>query len=206
MSVFRRVATSAAVIALCQTPVPSLAYGEGGGGGGSSMTGGSGASSGFTNATTKAVVKTLTRGGSRCARLPRVYQFDCYRWVYKRASDQLLGNPSYSEAQKAMAQVESALDAAVKQNRDTSQPVRRRALETYKPIKPAAVPRVTRQAEQAMTTAETTLLRSPSNKQEHYARIAEAVNSNKVLLRSALLPGSLIRLASAMLAKLIPQS
>lgn len=165
------------------------------------MTGGSGASSGFSNATTKAVVKTLTRGGNRCARLPKTYQFDCYRWVYKRAADQLRGNNAYSEALRAMEQVEETLDQAVKRNRDPEQPVRRRALETYKPIKPAAVPQVTRQAEQAMTKAETILLRSPENKQEHYSRIAEAVNSNKVLLRSALLPGGMIRFATALLTK-----
>jgi hypothetical protein len=75
-------------------------------------------------------------------------------------------------------------------------------LETYKPIKPAAIPAVTRAAEKALTNAETRLLRSPSNKQQHFARIAQAVSSNKTLLRSALLPGGLIRFASSLLARL----
>jgi hypothetical protein len=53
--------------------------------------------------------------------------------------------------------------------------------------------------------AETILLRSPTNKQEHYTRIAEAINSNKVLLRSALLPGGMIRLAQTLVSGFLRQ-
>lgn len=205
MSVFRRTVAAAAVLSMCMTPNLTAAYGGEGGGDSGPRTGGSGGSAGLNNGTTKSIVKTLTRGGDRCGRLPKTYQFDCYRWVYKRAADQLRGNNAYSEALRAMEKVEDTLEQAVERYQDPEQRVRRRALETYRPVKPASVPQVTRQAQQAMTRAETILLRSPSNKQEHYARIAEAVNSNKVLLRSALLPGHLIRLAATALSKLARQ-
>ena len=197
MHALRLVLLTAAVFVAGQLPTAALAGGEGSGGGGYGT-----ASQGLNNATTRSVVRTLSRGASRCGSQPWIYRYDCYRWVYKRAADQLSGNPAYAEAQKAMVQVERSLEAAVNKNRDPNQPVRRRALETYKPIKPAAIPAVTRAAEKALTNAETRLLRSPSNKQQHFARIAQAVSSNKTLLRSALLPGGLIRFASAILARL----
>jgi hypothetical protein len=198
MRAFQFAVLTAVVFAAGQVPTASLGGGEGGDGG----YGGAAASHGLSSATTRSVVRTLTRGASRCGSQPWIYRYDCYRWVYKRAADQLTGNPAYSEAHKVMVQVERSLETAVNKNRDPSKPVRRRALETYKPIKPSAIPAVKRAADKALTNAETRLLRSPSNKQEHYARIAQAVNSNKVLLRSALMPGGLIRFASAILARL----
>lgn len=197
MSTIKQIAVAAPLAVVLSLSLPPTAATAGEGGGGDAM-GGSGASYGLTNATTRSVVKILTRGGNRCGEQPTVYRYDCYSWVYRRAANQLAGNTAYSEAYEALRQVEQRLEAAVAQNRDTSQPTRRRALETYKPVKPASVPRVKREAVQAMEEAQTTLLRSPSNKQEHYARIAEAVNSNKVLLRSAFLPGAMIRLAKTL--------
>ncbi|WP_122073214.1 hypothetical protein [Pseudophaeobacter sp. EL27] len=202
MSIVKRVVVAApliALFALVQSPAPVLASDGGGDGGGS------GASYGLSNSTTRSVVKILSRGGDRCAEQPKVYRFDCYRWVYRRAANKLVGNGAYSEAQEALEQVERRLQAVVAQNRDTTQPNRRRALETYTPVKPASVPRVKREAVRAMAQAETVLLRSAPNKQEHYARIAQAVNSNKVLLRSALLPGGMIRFANRLITGFLRQ-
>ncbi|WP_417700764.1 hypothetical protein [Pseudophaeobacter sp.] len=203
MSVFRYAAPIAVVAGLWL--VPSTGAGSEGGGGGD-YGGGSGASQGLNNATTRSVVNILNRGASSCRRLPWTYKYDCYRWVYKRAADKLVGNTAYSEAYKALTDVETSLDTLVRQNRDPSQPVRRRALETYTPVKPESRPKVTRGAEQALDRAETVLLRSPASKQVHYARIADAVNSNKTLLRSALLPGGIIRFAGIVLNRLLQQT
>ncbi|MEP2718056.1 hypothetical protein [Pseudophaeobacter sp.] len=207
MSVLKTITLAATLMTLAQLPSMSLAYGggEGGGGGGDSSAGGS-SSQGLSNATTRSVVNIISRGGSRCGKLPPAYKCDCFRWVYKRAADKLAGNPTYSEAYQALERVERSLEAVVQQNRDTTQPIRRRALETYTPVKPASVPKVNRATVQAMDRAQTVLLRSPDNKQEHYARIAQAVNSNKVLLRSALLPGGMIRLANKLFTSLLRQS
>jgi hypothetical protein len=200
MSTISRFAVAAplvAAMALSCIPGSVLAGGD---------AGGSGASYGLSNSTTRSVVNVLSRGGDRCREQPTVYRYDCYRWVYKRAANQLDGNGAYSEAEDALRRVERRLEAVVAQNRDTSQPARRRAFETYTPVKPASIPRVKREAVRAMAEAETTLLRSPANKQEHYARIAEAVNSNKVLLRSAFLPGAMIRLATTLVTSFLSKT
>ncbi|MFT6458185.1 hypothetical protein [Pseudophaeobacter arcticus] len=199
MSFVKQVAISAplvALFALAQSPTSVSAGGD---------AGGSGASYGLSNTATRSVTKTLSRGGAQCRKQPPVYRYDCYRLVYRRAANQLQGNSAYSEAQQALELVERSLEAAVAQNRDSTQPKRRRALETYTPVKPAAIPRVKRAAIEALEQAETILLRSPANKQEHYTRIAEAINSNKVLLRSALLPGGMIRFAQALITGFLRQ-
>lgn len=180
------------------------AYARGGEGGGSGVESGGGQSSGLSSRATRGVVTTLTRGFDRCSELPQVYKFDCFRHTYKLAAQKLDSNQAYAEAAKALVLVEETLTQAVKQNLDPAQKPVRKGLNFYRAVKPAAVPQIKRQTERAMQQAETILLRSPANKQVHYARIAEAVNSNKVLLRSAMLPGAAIRLAWQFLKKAVP--
>lgn len=180
------------------------AYARGGEGGGGGVESGGGQSSGLSSRATRGVVTTLTRGFDRCSELPQVYKFDCFRHTYKLAAQKLDSNQAYAEAAKALVLVEETLTQAVKQNLDPAQKPVRKGLNFYRAVKPAAVPQIKRQTERAMQQAETILLRSPANKQVHYARIAEAVNSNKVLLRSAMLPGAAIRLAWQFLKKAVP--
>ncbi|WP_245231136.1 hypothetical protein [Parasedimentitalea huanghaiensis] len=145
--------------------------------------------------TTGRVVDILTRGFGKCKRLPRIYRYDCYWKTYKKASDVLRGSLVYSEAHKAISGVEDTLRLVVRNNVDPSKKPVRRGLNTYRAIHEAAIPEAKARTERAMDQAQTVLLRAPDNKQTHFARIADAVNSNKVLLRSALLPGGLLRFA-----------
>lgn len=193
----------AGLLTLILASAPAYAWaGEGGGGGGGADSGG-GQSSGLSSRSTRAVVTTLTRGFDRCGTLPQVYKFDCYRHTYKLAAQKLDSNQAYAEAAKALVLVEETLTQAVKKNLDPAQKPVRKGLNFYRAVKPAAVPQVKRQTERAMRQAETILLRSPAEKKVHYARIAEAVNSNKVLLRSAMLPGAAMRLALQLLKKAV---
>ena len=193
----------AGLLTLILASAPAYAWaGEGGGGGGGADSGG-GQSSGLSSRSTRAVVTTLTRGFDRCGTLPQVYKFDCYRHTYKLAAQKLDSNQAYAEAAKALVLVEETLAQAVKKNLDPAQKPVRKGLNFYRAVKPAAVPQVKRQTERAMRQAETILLRSPAEKKVHYARIAEAVNSNKVLLRSAMLPGAAMRLAWQLLKKAV---
>ncbi|MBY6056620.1 hypothetical protein KUV26_19720 [Leisingera daeponensis] len=194
----------AGLLALILSCMPALAGGDGGGSRDSGTSAGGGQRSGLSSKATRTVVTTLTRGFDRCGTLPQVYKFDCFRHTYKLAAQQLSGNQAYAEAHKALVLVEDTLTAAVKQNLDPAQKPKRKGLNLYRAVKPAAVPQIKRQAETAMKQAETILLRSPASKQEHYTRIAQAVNSNKVLLRSALLPGAMIRLAWSLLKTAVP--
>ncbi len=196
----------AGFLALILASTPAFG-GEGGGGGGNRDSGassGGGQRSGLSSRATKTVVTTLTRGFDRCGTLPKAYRFDCFRHTYKLAVQQLDGNHSYAEATQALELVQDTLTRGVQNNLDPAQKPKRKGLNLYRAVKPAAVPQIQRQTERAMKQAETILLRSPADKQVHYARIAEAVNSNKVLLRSAMLPGAAIRLAWTLLKAAVP--
>lgn len=172
------------VILSLTVPTPGFSYGEGEGEG----QGGGGGGAGLTNATTKTVVRTITSGLARCQRVERVYRFDCYRQTYRLAASLLNGRPAYRDALKALELVEAALDKVMDRNVDPNVRLKRQGFQTYRAIKPAAIPRATAEMDRALDKAETILLRAPDRTGNHYARIAEAVHSNKVLLRSRLYP------------------
>lgn len=174
------------LLILCMAlPAPVFAYGADGGG--DSGSGYGGASGGLSKQLTNKVVKTLTRGARDCHKLDKIYRYDCYRIVYKRAADLLAGQAAYKEAYQALAGVEKTLGIAVARNADRAAPKLRRGVQTFQPVKQSSVPKMKATAIDALQQAETVLLRSAEDKGVHYASIAEAVNSNKVLLRSALL-------------------
>ncbi|MFT7593007.1 MAG: hypothetical protein ACI8R4_000318 [Paracoccaceae bacterium] len=168
---------------------PVLASEGGGGYGGS--TGGGGAAGGLSAATTKKVVRTLKRGIKDCRRLNSVYRYDCYRQTYRLAANHLNGRPAYRDALAALVAVERSLEQIVSRNADPAAPPLRKRFQQFQPIKPAALPKAKAQFTTALDQAETALLRSPDQGGAHFARIAEAVHSNKVLLRTLLDPGRL---------------
>lgn len=167
---------------------PALASGAGGNGGGG-MFGGGGGGAGLSNATTGKVVKIITRGFGRCQTIAEIYRFDCYRQTYREAANFLNGRPAYADAQKALIKVEETLDRIMARNGDPQTPPVRKGFQQYQPIKPAAVPKAKAELTKALDEAQTVLLRAPERTGNHYARIADAVHSNKVLLRSRLYPG-----------------
>ncbi|TLP59281.1 hypothetical protein FEE96_16895 [Parasedimentitalea maritima] len=181
------------LIAALATAQPVIA-GEGGGNEGGDRGGGFSTST-LNGSATSRVVDILTRGFGKCKRLPKIYRYDCYWKTYKKAQDFLHGSLVYSQAHKAISEVEDTLRLVVRNNVDPSKKPVRRGLNTYRAINEAAIPEAKARTERAMDQAQTILLRAPDNKQAHFARIADAVNSNKVLLRSALLPGGLLRFA-----------
>ena len=165
---------------------PGFSRGKDDGGG---FSGGGGGGAGLSSAVTKAVVKSLSSGIGRCQTLKRVYRFDCYRQTYHLTANLLNGRPAYSGARKALVAVEETLKQILERHKDPNVASIRKGFQTFIPVKPAAVPKVTAQLERALDQAETVLLRAPERSGKHYARIAEAVHSSKVLLRSRLFPG-----------------
>ena len=156
------------------------AYGEGSGYSNS-------ASGKLSNGLTNKVTRTLTRGVQNCLRLEKVYRYDCYRSVYGLAAQQLSSNAAYDEARKVLSDVEAALANTIQRNLDPSAPRKRRGVQQFNAIKESALPRAKRDFLRSLDQAETRLLRSSSNDNVHFVKIASAINSNKVLLRSALL-------------------
>ena len=162
---------------------PVVAYESNGGYGG--------ASGGLSSATTKKVVRTLKRGIKDCRKLNSVYRYDCYRLTYHQAATHLNGRPAYRDALVALLAVEDSLEQIVRRNADPTAPPVRKRFQQFRPIKPAALPKAKAEFTAALDQAETALLRSPDQGGVHFARIAEAVHSNKVLLRTHLDPGRL---------------
>ncbi len=166
---------------------PGLSGGNGQGAGGG-FGGGEGGEAGLANATTDEVVKIITSGVERCRTIDPVYRFDCYRKTYRLAANFLNGRPAYADAQKALITVAETLEQIMARNGDPRVAPIRTGFQTFRPVKPASVPRARAELSRALDQAETVLLRAPERTGNHYARIAGAINSNKVLLRSRLYP------------------
>lgn len=160
---------------------PTLTLGYGGGGGYDTNAGG------VSNGTTNRVIRTLTRGTKACKRLQWIYHYDCYRNTYAIAANQLNGKTGYEAARTVLVEVENSFARTVAENEDKTAPRLRRRSAEFRPIKTTARARANREFIAALDRGETKLLRSASDSNTHFIRIAEALNTNKVLLRSALM-------------------
>ncbi|MCG7629186.1 hypothetical protein MHM88_15355 [Epibacterium sp. MM17-32] len=149
---------------------------------------------------TEAIVTQLRTDFRRCQGAPKVYRYDCYRRSYRTGAHALRGSREYAPIAQALALVEQRIGAAVEANLDPSQPnLRENIFVQHRAVKPDAVPAIKQATLAAMEEATTILLRTPDNEQKkHFQRVAAVIQSNKVLLRSALmrLPGPLRRLAT----------
>lgn len=172
-----RLTVTLAVFAMCLAALPHAANAYNTGYGNSAV--------GFSNAVTNGLVRTLRRDVQRCQRLPWQYRYDCYRIAYQKSVSRLADAPAYAEAREILLDVERALAETVAENLDTAAPQRRRAGQTFRAVKQTARDAANTAFANALEDAETKLLRSSGGGNEHFVRIAEALNSNKLLLRSA---------------------
>ena len=93
------------------------------------------------------------------------------------------------------------MNETIDRNVDSSKPQIRQRGQTFRAIREESVPQAKREFLSALDDAETKLLRSPDDGDAHFARIAQAINTNKVLLRSAMLGvPQMVRVAGAMIA------
>ena len=140
--------------------------------------------SGLSDRTTNRVVRLLEKGLRQCRALDSVYRYDCYRQNYQAAGKQLAGNTAYAPAQRALRDVENTLADVLKANSDpATKPLRRRG-KRFAAISEAAIPRSKAAFTDALDEATTQLLRSTGSSGDHFARIAGALDSDKVFLRS----------------------
>ncbi|MCB1342328.1 MAG: hypothetical protein KDK24_14930 [Pseudooceanicola sp.] len=175
------------VIAALVLPDLALAYGDGGGVGYVPKSATPAPAARANPATTKAVVNMLTGGVRGCQqRLPAAYRYDCYSQVYGQATALLAGQPAFNQARVILQDVERSLNRTVRRNLDRAAPQVRAGNQQFRAIRADTLPAAKAAFADALEQAETKLLRSASVG-EHHVRIAAALNSNKVLLRSALL-------------------
>jgi len=84
----------------------------------------------------------------------------------------------------ALLDVERALNRIVALNTDpTASKVRKRG-DTFRAITPASTAKAKETFRQALDEAATVLLRSDQGSGSHFAQIAQALDSNKILLRA----------------------
>jgi len=166
----------AALLTLTETPATRA------GGGGYDA-----APTGLNDSLTNRVSKMLTKGVRGCwDKLDKPYRYDCYRDVYQSSARLLEGNPAYDGARKALLDVEASLTRTIQKNADPAAPRARRGLKSFQAIRPEALPSAKQDFVKALDSGYTQLLRSPSSG-THYTRIAQALETNKLLLRSAML-------------------
>ncbi len=153
----------------------------------------------LNDATTQSIVEQLKTDFRHCQAAPKIYRYDCYRRSYRTGAQSLNGSRAYAPIAKALQLIENRIGAAVTANLDPDQPnLRENLFVQHRAVKPAAVPLIKEATIAAMEEATTILLRTPDNeKKKHFQQIAAVIQSNKVLLRSALLslPQTVIRLA-----------
>ena len=142
----------------------------------------------LSDSLTNEVVRRLRNDFRQCGELLNVYRYDCYSKSYRNAAIKLSGIPDYGPAHDALRLVETRIVAVIDANLDPTRPALRQGFRSFDAVTEAALPEVKRETLRAMEDAQTILLRSPSaSQQTHFSRIAAVIDSNKVLLRSALL-------------------
>lgn len=151
-----------------------------------------------TTAQTTLIINRLDESEQICETMGNEYRPACFSAVYRQLAEEIPANGDYAEAREVLLDTARKLDTLVRNNLDRQKPALtarvRREGGTSAPTPPmravqaSRVAEVTRQASNILEEAETVLLRSASSDASraiHYQRIAAAVGSNKVLLRSS---------------------
>ncbi len=125
------------------------------------------------------------------------YKVDCLAERLGEIADDIPRNTDYAEVRAILKDTSDQLADLARANRDPNQ-VRGRAVERgatpmrtsrpLNPVTPSALPGVNRQASAILDNTRTLLLRSAESSESkalQYSRIADALGSTKVLLRSA---------------------
>lgn len=151
-----------------------------------------------TDAQTAAFVAQIQQIGDICEASPEEYQIGCYAAMYRELAAEIPANGEYDEVKEILEDTARDLTALTRANRDKTKPrVRVSATKSsgqtvttppITPVKPETIVPLRQAAVNVLEEAETKLLRSASSDAKraiHYQKIAAAVGSNKVLLRSA---------------------
>lgn len=151
-----------------------------------------------SDAQTAQIVNQLNQIQAICEFMADEYRVACFATTYRELAKDIPANGDYAEVKKALNDAAQKLDTLSRNNRDRAKPALRARLSTgtgrtvstppIAAVRADRAPQINRQASDIVAEAETVLLRSASSDARraiHYQRIAAAVGSNKVLLRSA---------------------
>ncbi|MGB8812062.1 MAG: hypothetical protein WCC57_02655 [Paracoccaceae bacterium] len=148
-------------------------------------------------AITDSVVRSLNDAALFCGGISETaYAIDCLSERLDNAARQMPETGEFAEARAALLKASRDLNqlavanAAPNLPRATARSSKPGGASTKRrlvPVDPAKLPEVSLQAADIIATTELILLRSAENsvaRQSHYTRIAEAIGTNKLLLRS----------------------
>ncbi|WP_102109277.1 hypothetical protein [Oceaniglobus roseus] len=207
--VFGCIATGCAIVAttlVVATGVPQDAQAQSRGGASATIggagslirPGGAGVSfNRITNLATEQIVFLVQSIGAFCSKLPdRRYEVDCLADQYEQVASTMARNGEYAGARQAIEQTSKRLRGLAAANRAAdAQPAQLAGTKTAhassRPIVPidrARTKAARVRAAQIVEEGQTLLLRSAERSERRkvaYTQIAEALESNKVLLRSA---------------------
>ncbi len=142
---------------------------------------------------TDLVVNSLGTAKAFCGKLDTSYRVDCLAERIAKMSNDIPSDSDYAEVKKVLDDTAREMSNLARSNRDRAQPRKKASAGSIAtarpltPISPNAQASVNAQAAAILDRTQTLLLRSPDDeggKKLHYARIAEAIGSNKTLLRS----------------------
>ncbi|MFA8385761.1 MAG: hypothetical protein ACEPO2_09060 [Pelagibaca sp.] len=150
-----------------------------------------------STAQTTQFVNRLEDSEQICDVMDDEYRISCFAVTYRQLAEEIPANGDYDEARDVLLETARKLDNIVRSNIDREKPaltarIRNNSGQSQPtpPMRAVQAPRaaeLNRQASDVLAEAETVLLRSASSdatRAIHYQRIAAAVGSNKVLLRS----------------------
>ena len=150
-----------------------------------------------TEAQTTQIVRQLGQIQQICEFMGDEYRIACFAQTYRQLAEDIPANGDYAESREVLLETARKLDNLVRNNIDRSKPALQARIDTdrgqvqtppMRAVQAPRAPQLNRQASNIVEEAETQLLRSASSDASraiHYQRIAAAVGSNKVLLRSS---------------------
>jgi hypothetical protein len=148
-----------------------------------------------SNLATNAIVQDINAVRNECAGLEPVYRIDCLRQGLRQVVRRMPTSGDYKDARQILSRTVSQLNSIQGSNIDSASPRKRsrgnarfKAAKTFTAIKRQNLDKAMAQAQAVIQEAETRLLRSSENSQKrstHYQKIATAIGSTKVLMRSA---------------------
>ncbi|MEX0280644.1 MAG: hypothetical protein AB3N13_05565 [Arenibacterium sp.] len=142
---------------------------------------------------TDLLVNSMGAAKGFCGALDKSYRVDCLAERIDQLAEGIPDDSDYAEVRELLEQTSRDMESLVRSNRDAGKPRQRASTgsqATSRPLSPvneAALANVNERATAILERTETLLLRTPdddSGKKLHYTRIAEAIGSNKTLLRS----------------------
>lgn len=155
-----------------------------------------GGETGLETAFTTSIIRNVEAVKAECGRYDPVYRIDCLQRGLRLTAQRIPRNAAYGDMKRAILRAADKLDAIVRANVDTRAPKldakpganpRFARNRSYRAIKRENLAKAMAAASQVVDELQTELLRAADNsekRQQHYQRVAVAVQSTKVLLRS----------------------